>query len=271
MRNIPRFAAATILALAVVGAVSVACSKAQSPPTDTTRKPVLVELFTSEGCSSCPPADQLLQRLVAQQPVAGAQIIAIEEHVDYWNHDGWIDPFSSAEWTERQLVYTPQTNDNGPYTPEMIVDGMAQFVGSDQSKALASIQTAAAQLKTDVSISAEGAEQKNSREFAITVGKLPAAASGDGAEVWLAVTEDGLHSSVSRGENAGRALNHVATLRSMHKIGSADANAATDSFTGHTRVKIDSHWNAANVHVIAFVQEKKSHTVLGAASAKIAG
>lgn len=245
-------------------------SKPQSPPADAARKPVLVELFTSEGCSSCPPADLLLQQLVAQQPVPGAEIVAVEEHVDYWNHDGWIDPFSSLEWTERQMVYTPQTSDNGPYTPEMIVDGKAQFVGSDQAKALAVIQTAAARQKTDVSITPETGDQKNSREFSVTVGKLESAAPGDTAEVWLAVTEDGLHSSVSRGENAGRALSHVATLRSMHKIGVSDQNAAQNSFTRRTRVKFDSHWNAANLRVIVFVQEKKSRAVLGAASIKLA-
>lgn len=246
-------------------------AKPQSPPTDSSRTPVLVELFTSEGCSSCPPADSILQKLVEKQPIANADVIAIEEHVDYWNHDGWIDPFSSAEWTDRQMVYSPQTKDTGPYTPEMVVDGKASFNGSDPAKAVQSIEASAAKRKAEISISPEGPADKNAREFSVTVGKLDSPAPGDSAEVWLAITEDGLHSSVNAGENAGHALTHMATLRTLHKIGLSDPNAAQNSYTGRTRVKFDSHWNAANLHVIVFVQEKKSRAILGVASAKLAG
>jgi hypothetical protein len=101
------------------------------------------------------------------------------------------------------------------------------------------------------------------------VGKLVGNKPGDAVEVWLAVTEDGLHSDVSRGENAGHVLHHTATLRSLHKIGVADASGASASFTGDTLVKFDSHWDMKNVHVVAFVQEKKSREILGAALAGI--
>src|SRR5579863_3887808 len=129
--------------------------KTQSPPADSTRTPVLVELFTSEGCSSCTPADAILQKLVEKQPIPGAGVIAIEEHVDYWNHAGWIDPFSSPEWTQRQMVYTPQTNDTGPYTPEMVVDGKTSFAAADPPKVVSSIEAAAANRKTEILISPE--------------------------------------------------------------------------------------------------------------------
>src|ERR1700730_1759198 len=95
-------------------------TRPQASPPATNRRPVVVELFTSEGCSTCPPADALLARLEDQQPVEGADVIALEEHVDYWNHDGWIDPFSSSEWTMRQQDYAAAFKIDGAFTPQMI-------------------------------------------------------------------------------------------------------------------------------------------------------
>jgi hypothetical protein len=232
-----------------------------------TRKPVLIELFTSEGCSSCPPADVLLQKLVALQPVPGVEIIALEEHVDYWNHDGWMDPFSSSEWTLRQQDYVALTKSD-PATPELVVDGQSQFVGSDGPKALSEIEKASHAAKTEVKIAPTA--EKNARQFSVSVGLISEELGKDVAEVWLAITEDGLHSQVSGGENKSRALNHVATLRSLHKIGTADAHKPV-SFSGSADLKINSHWNPANVRVTVFVQRKKSRAVLGVASAKLQG
>jgi len=231
-------------------------------------KPVLIELFTSEGCSSCPPADVLLQKLVAQQPVPGAEIIALEEHVDYWNHDGWVDSYSSPEWTERQQSYVRLINKDA-YTPELVVDGRSQFSGNDAFQAEFAIEKAAREEKTEVKIAAQNPAAKGPQQFDISIGKLPSNMAGDTAEVWLAVTEDGLHSSVSAGENAGHLLTHVATLRSLRKIGVADAGSAT-SFTGNAVVKLNSHWKAQNVHVTVFVQRKKSREILGAATIRAA-
>src|SRR5581483_8973602 len=115
--------------------------------------PVLVELFTSEGCSSCPPADQLLAKLESQQPVSGVHIIALSEHVDYWDRLGWRDPFSSAQFSQRQQVYSQVLRDSGPYTPEMVVDGATGFVGSESREALQAIATAARAQKAVVQIS----------------------------------------------------------------------------------------------------------------------
>jgi hypothetical protein len=264
MQTHPAAAFRLTLALSAICLIFAPHAKAQTSTT-TVRKPVVVELFTAEGCSSCPPADVLLQKLQEQQPVTGAQIIALEEHVDYWNQDGWVDPFSSPEWTQRQQAYVSLVKKDA-YTPELVVDGSSQFVGNNPHAAVLEIEKAARAEKTEVTISAGKPEEKNSQSFTVSVGKLVGNASGDTAEIWVAVTEDGLHSDVSRGENAGHVLHHTATLRSLHKIGVADASGASVSFTGDTQVKLNSHWDMKNVHVVAFVQEKKSREILGAAS-----
>jgi len=258
------------LALLIGGLAFAARATAQTYSAEARRESVVVELFTSEGCSSCPPADALLQKLEAQQPVAGAEIIALEEHVDYWNHDGWVDPFSSPEWTQRQEAYSAQFK-NDAYTPELVVDGQSQLVGSDERAARLEIEKAARGVKTEAAITSGKPEGKGAQRFTVSVGKLAGNKAGDVAEVWLAVTEDGLHSSVSLGENTGRVLHHVATLRSLRKIGVADAGRTPASFTGDTLVKFDSHWVPENLHVTIFVQEKKSREILGAASTKIKG
>lgn len=232
------------------------------------RRPVVVELFTSEGCSSCPPADLLLQKLVAQQPVAGAEVIALEEHVDYWNHEGWTDPYSSHDWTLRQQDYAALFKGD-PYTPQAVVDGHSAFVGNNGNDASRLIESAAAREKAQVKIAAEQTDSKSSK-LHISVAKLPGTPSGDMFEVWLAVTEDDLHSSVSAGENAGHMLPHVATLRSLRKIGVAEANTTAVSYTGDPVVKLDRHWNVGKLHFTAFVQRKKSREIVGAASAAIA-
>jgi hypothetical protein len=270
MRNISGRALGILVAALVFCHCHALTTAAQSSSarTETERKPVVVELFTSEGCSSCPPADTLLQKLEELQPLPGAEVIGLEEHVDYWNHDGWNDPYSSPEWTQRQLNYGALFKTQA-YTPQMVVDGQSQFLGSSGRDAALAIQKAASAPKTEVAITPGTADANGPERFTVSVGKLAGDTPGDTAEVWLAVTEDGLQSSVNRGENAGHVLVHIATLRSLHKIGVATANGAPQSFAGDPRVKLDSHWNHEKLTVMVFVQEKKSRKILGAASTSI--
>jgi len=264
---------ASLISLVVIVVVTGRESATAQPQASTGNappKPVLVELFTSEGCSSCPPADTLLQQLVVHQPIPAAEIIAFEEHVDYWNHDGWVDPYSSSEWTQRQQDYVA-LHKKDPYTPEMVVDGESQFLGSDPREAALEIEKAAHETGTEVAITPAASDGKGAVRFNVSVGKLEPNGAGDNAEVWLAVTEDGLRSSVRGGENSGRTLTHVATLRTLRKIGVANGNATPASFTGSTEVKLNSHWKHENLHVTVFVQRKKSRQVLGMASVKISG
>jgi len=150
-----------------------------------------------------------------------------------------------------------------------VVDGKNQFLGNNPQEADVEIEKAAHAARTGVGIGGGKPEGKASQRFSVTVGKLVGNSAGDSAEVWLAVTEDGLHSAVSMGENAGRVLHHVATLRSLHKIGTADPKGDATSYSGDAVVKLNSHWDSKNVHVIVFVQEKKSREILGAASIKL--
>ena len=235
----------------------------QAPaPAPAQLNPVLVELFTSEGCSDCPPADAVLAQLDTKG-FPGAQVIVLSEHVTYWNHLGWADPFSSPEWTSRQQVYAGVFGSGSVYTPQMVVDGATELVGSRGPEVRRKIEEAAGREKTPVTIAANGEETGGSRKFDVHVGKLAGAGWGDDAEVWLAVTESGLHSAVTRGENAGEELRHASVVRSLQKLGVADKRNEA-SFTGQPGVHVSSSWKRGNVRVVVFVQEKKSRHILGA-------
>jgi len=218
--------------------------------------PVLVELFTSEGCSSCPPADLLLARLESTQPVAGAHIIVLSEHVDYWDRLGWRDPFSSAQFTARQQEYAQVFRDNGPYTPEMVVDGATGFVGSESALALKAIAQAARAPKAAVRISAQ-------------TGKVSIQAEGvvRNADVMLAITEGNLLSHVLKGENAGRRLPHTAVVRSLRWVGQAKHG---ETFTAELDVPPQKSWKPADVRAVVFLQDKSSRKMLGAAEMPLA-
>ncbi len=228
-------------------------------------RPVVVELFTSEGCSSCPPADALLLELERAQPIEGAKVIALEEHVDYWNHDGWTDPYSSADWTQRQVDYVTKFKEKEPYTPQMIIDGQTQTVGGRESEVRQAIRQAASQPQTEVTLTAGNAASDATPQFTVHVGKLTGNTDRDTVEVWVAISESGLGSSVNAGENAGKTLYHASVLRSLHKIGVAKPNTDT-AFEASPRVKLRSDWNRKNIEIVVFIQDKKSMRILGAAT-----
>lgn len=255
------------LAAALVTVIPVCAQTGPAAPM--TRTPVVVELFTSEGCSDCPPADALLKTLEMQQPIPGVEVIPIEEHVDYWNHDGWIDPFSSEIWTDRQQEYVAKLKVDTEFTPEAVVDGESQTVGNNVPGTIALVANAARQPHTAVSITAGKPDGKGAQDFSVSVGKLGGATLGNVEEVWLAITEDGLHSAVSAGENAGHELFHAAVLRSLNKIGVADASATSTSFSAGPRVKFSPHWKRENLRVVVFVQDKRSKHILGAAETNV--
>ena len=233
------------------------------------RGPVVVELFTSEGCSSCPPADSLLRKIDEAHSVGNVQVIALEEHVDYWDDLGWRDPYSSHEWTERQQHYADNFRQGSVYTPQMVVDGRAEFVGSRESQAIRTIEEMAGKEKAEVTVTETRTTDGKDR-VSVRVRKLPAGTGGDSPEVWLAITEAGLHSAVTRGENAGEDLHHAAVVRTLRKLGTADAKNQANSFAGDANISLNNGWQRTNLRAVVFVQEKKSQQIVGAAEAKIA-
>jgi len=259
----------TLAAAAVLIRPQVHEVHASARPQETQRIPVIVELFTSEGCSSCPPADALLARLDGGHLAWNVQLIALEEHVDYWNDLGWTDPFSSRDWTERQYVYAGALKNRNPYTPQMVVDGTVELTGSQPQKARQAILEAAGKPKVAVILERRNANKAGAADFSVKVGKMEGTAKRDAAEVWLAITETGLHSAVTRGENAGEDLHHAAIVRSMRKIGEAKADGEA-SFAGDASVSLQKEWKRENLRAVVFVQEKKSRRILGAAEIRIA-
>jgi hypothetical protein len=205
-----------------------------------TAAPVLVELFTSEGCSDCPPADRLLAHL-------DAQAIVLSEHVDYWNHLGWKDPFSAALFSRRQETYCAQLAPKGPYTPQMVVDGETEFVGSDAGRAAAAVAKAAKRPKAEIKLNRTAA----GLEIEVTA----APSSGD---VWMAAADDRDASDVAAGENRGRRLEHVAVVRSLRKLGSVKRGG---SFT-HL---LELPTVGTPQRVVIFVQDGGQGRITGAA------
>lgn len=230
------------------------------------RVPVIVELFTSEGCSSCPPADQLLSRLEKTQPVAGVQVIALEEHVDYWDALGWKDPFSSAQYRLRQSEYGHKFFTENIYTPQMVVNGNAEFVGNDGNRALQELERTAQFESTRVELKTtpnpRGADQVD-----LTVELInPKTGKVHNASVYLAVTERDLSSNVKRGENGGRLLQHAPVVRSFGVIGKIDSKSS-GAITNTLR--LPPEWKRENLRAVVFVQERDSSKIVGAAIAEL--
>jgi hypothetical protein len=263
-----------VLAVAVVGTFMMlsfgACLLIQGQSTQTAagREPVVVELFTSEGCSSCPPADALLAELDAKQPIGSAEVIAIEEHVDYWDELGWKDPYSSSTWTARQNDYAGTLHNGSAYTPQMVVDGTAGFVGSRGGTARQEIEKAATNRKARVEISQVSPVANKSVVLKVSIEKSLSVSQKDTAEVIMAITESGLRSSVKGGENNGKELQHSPVLREFRVIG-AVGKSGEEGFTSQPSVKLDAKWNAANLRAVVFIQEKKSRRILGVAAIRL--
>jgi hypothetical protein len=249
-----RLALPHLVPLALVGLAACSTPTSPIPPAEAgeARSPVVVELFSSEGCSSCPPADIVLRDLARGK--GAAEIIALEEHVDYWNHLGWSDPFSSPAWSERQRVYSTAMGHSSVYTPQVVIDGTAELVGSDKEGVLGAIAAAAKRPKARVSLSRDG------DTLHIAISDLPAPHAE--SDVLVTITEDGLSTAIPRGENAGATVVHAPVARSMEKIGSIGASESR--FVGERLVTRTPGWKKDKLRVIVLVQTKEKRAILGA-------
>jgi len=229
-------------------------------------QPVIVELFTSEGCSSCPPADALLKRLSEQQPVEGAQVIALEEHVDYWNNLGWADPFSSNAFSQRQDEYARSFGSGSVYTPQMIVDGQFELVGSRGTQARGTIQKAAALPKLEVRLTPIPNSAPEKPGVEVRIANPNAVQLRHAPELWVAITETNLQSDVKAGENSGEVLKHAAVVRSLRNAGTVQD---LSSYQERVNLFLDSKWKKENLGVVVFVAEKDSHKIIGVGTATL--
>lgn len=232
------------------------------------RRAVVVELFTSEGCSSCPPADALLARLEQTQPVEGAEIIPLAMHVDYWNRLGWADPFSSRQFSERQGEYAAAFGNEQVYTPQMVVDGVKEFNGGNSSLAREAIGRAAREPKGEVLLTRSPSQSDAFVRISARIDKFPQPTGGEVADVLLALTEGGLATDVARGENSGRRLTHVGVVRSLRTLGGLPEAPGT-SFKAETEVAVEKGWRRENLRAVVFAQERGTRRVLAAGSLKL--
>jgi len=264
MRKIPR----TVLRMMVFLAIAILpwfyVSRARgadekNAPASADTHPVLVELFTSEGCSSCPPADALLERMDAQ-PIPGTQLIVLSEHVTYWDHDGWKDPNSSAALTDRQSSYEDALGLKTPYTPQIIVDGTSLLRVGDPQQARDIFEKAKAVAKVPIRIDGVNVDVGNP---SVLRARIESDADSDRrADVYVALALNRVESQVLHGENGGRHLVHVAVVQQLTKIGKLQKGK---SFEQEVQLKLKPGEDPKNLRIVVFVQEPGPGKVLGAA------
>jgi hypothetical protein len=212
--------------------------------------PVVVELFTSQGCSSCPPADALIHD-IANDPAMRGRVIPLAFHVDYWDRLGWRDPFSSAEWTQRQGRYARTMHLSSAYTPQGVVNGTHEFVGSNRAALSAALEKASNEKpRTEITLTAR-------REGNSLIATIHAAVPSND-DLMLAVVEDGVTTRIEHGENAGRTITNDAIVRKLIRV--------TPGQTMMT-VPIDAAWR--NVSATAFIQDRATLAIGASASSRV--
>jgi hypothetical protein len=246
----------TLVGVAVWAILFVRSAAGQAPPVavdpNAPRVPVLVELFTSEGCSSCPPAEDVLVRLDREQPVPGVEIIPVGFHVDYWDDLGWADPFSSPAWSDRQRDYDRGTG--RVYTPQAVVQGGGECVGSDDSALRGLARQAAAAHTPRLAVTMSAGSTPGTLHVRVAA---PAGAVRDQVEVSVVLVERGIVVDVQRGENRGRHLAHAPVARDLVTAGVLTAAGGALDAT----LPVPAGVHRENLRVVAVAQQRGGRVV----------
>ncbi len=258
---------AMVVAFAGATVVSAMTSRDAGAERQASKVPVLAELFTSEGCSSCPPADDLLRQLLRDQPVPGVEVVAIGEHVDYWNRLGWHDPFSSPQFSDRQGQYARAFGNGQIYTPQLVVDGSIEVIGNDGAAVRKALAKAANSPRARITVSPWGVEAGKISVNVVVIDLPAALATGATFDVMVAIVEDGLETAVTRGENARKQLHHDAVARVLTSIGSLLPGRGGGEFS--RTLAVTSVADMSHARVIAFLQDRQSRRVAGVATARV--
>jgi hypothetical protein len=251
------FLSLALLALAVR-------SDAAPSASDNPGGPVVVELFTSQGCSSCPPADRLLSQLGRDPKLAG-RVIPLAFHVDYWDYIGWHDPFDAPAWSQRQQAYARAFHSNRIYTPQLVVAGRTECVGSEEGEVRRRISDAlAAPPSGRVTLDLDPLTPDGHLRVRLGAKLARTVAKGD-LDLWVAVWETGLTTSVGAGENASRTLRNDFVVRRLEKALALPGTAGAER-SGEIVLGVDKRWKTAELGVAAFLQDPATLQIHGAAS-----
>ncbi|WP_353109142.1 DUF1223 domain-containing protein [Salinisphaera dokdonensis] len=235
------------------------------PAAQAAPRPVVLELFTSNGCSSCPPAYELLRELQARPPVDDVRLILLSQHVDYWNRLGWVDRYSSADFTQRQREYARDVFGSGRvYTPQLVVNGSDEMVASRGNEVRAAIERAADAADLGVTVDARTAGDGSIDVTArVERGQIAAPAS-----VWFALTQDEVVSHIGAGENRGRKLIENGVVRTLRRAGHHPANADTVR-SYRAQLPSPADVDRDDLLVVVFVQRDDDRVIVGAGQAAL--
>jgi hypothetical protein len=223
----------------------------------THESPVVLELFTSQGCASCPSADRLLSELIKQAKAEDRPVYGLSFHVSYWNYLGWPDPYSQKQFNERQTEYARHFGTSSVYTPQLIVNGQQQFVGSNRQRARATISEAMKRDYEPLISKATSAEHSDSLSI-----QLKLLIPDEPVTLNLAVVEQELSNYIPRGENSGLTLNHDNVVRYFQSFQPLQS-------TTTTRIPKSMIGDLARSEVIIYIQHTESHTILDAVSLRL--
>ena len=226
------------------------------------RPRVLVELFTSQSCSSCPTADRTLARLFYEQPLKNVKIIALGQHVDYWNYLSWRDTFSSPLFSKRQKEYARYFGTRQIYTPQMIVDGTYEFPGHRYGKALELIRYAAERAE-ELKIRSCSLKLKGKGQLSIFV-QAKAHKRLEKFSLYFALAQKRLSTKIRNGENAGKNLHYSSVVRYLKRISRFEASALeSQELRFHHKFSPKARWNRKRLMYLSFAQSRINGRILG--------